>query len=502
MNTYRMLAGAADKSVVIRIVDETTGAPETGVVFNTSGIDLQYRREGAASVAITEATLSALTDAHTDGGFLHIGNGYYRLDLPDAAIASGVTGVLVHGTVTGMVVMGCYIHLDPIPADVRQFGGSNGTFSSGRPEVNTTHAAGTAWGSGAITAAALAADAGAEIADAVWDELLAGHVTAGSAGARLYSPYTAQLTAGSATGGTFPSGGGVSTIDNFYNNAIAVVIAGTGAGQFRVIDDYVGSTRVWSVATGDDFITALDNTSVVMIVPGVSSVGSGSGPTAAAIADAVWDEATSGHTTSGTFGERATRIPNAAAGASGGLPTVDGSNRIAGIQGTITTLDALDTAQDTQHSTTQGRLPAALVSGRMDSSVGAYQSGQAPLQPTVAGRTLDVSAGGEAGLDWANIGSPTTTVNLSGTTIGTVTANSDKTGYRLSATGVDDVHDEVVEGSLTLRGIVRILLAEAAGECAPGSTTIFYAQDGTTPRITATTPDVFGERTAVTLNAA
>lgn len=39
------------------------------------------------------------------------------------------------------------------------------------------------------------------------------------------------------------------------------------------------------------------------------------------------------------------------------------------------------------------------------------------LAPTTAGRTLDVSAGGEAGIDWANIGSPTTAVNLSGTNI-------------------------------------------------------------------------------------
>ena len=37
------------------------------------------------------------------------------------------------------------------------------------------------------------------------------------------------------------------------------------------------------------------------------------------------------------------------------------------------------------------------------------------LRPTVASRTLDVSAGGEAGVDWANVGSPTTTLNLSGT---------------------------------------------------------------------------------------
>ena len=39
------------------------------------------------------------------------------------------------------------------------------------------------------------------------------------------------------------------------------------------------------------------------------------------------------------------------------------------------------------------------------------------LTPTTAGRTLDVSAGGEAGLDWANIGSPTTAQNLSATNI-------------------------------------------------------------------------------------
>lgn len=44
-------------------------------------------------------------------------------------------------------------------------------------------------------------------------------------------------------------------------------------------------------------------------------------------------------------------------------------------------------------------------------------SNRSALRPTTADRTLDVSSGGEAGLDWANIGSPTTSVNLSGTTI-------------------------------------------------------------------------------------
>lgn len=37
------------------------------------------------------------------------------------------------------------------------------------------------------------------------------------------------------------------------------------------------------------------------------------------------------------------------------------------------------------------------------------------LKPTVAGRTLDVTATGGAGIDWANVENPTTAVNLSGT---------------------------------------------------------------------------------------
>src|SRR3990167_4247698 len=76
--------GSVDRSVEVYIIDSTDGTPETGVVWNTAGIDLNYRRDGAAVVAITEATLAALTTAHTDGGFLAIGNGYYRLDPPDA----------------------------------------------------------------------------------------------------------------------------------------------------------------------------------------------------------------------------------------------------------------------------------------------------------------------------------------------------------------------------------------------------------------------------------
>lgn len=113
-------------------------------------------------------------------------------------------------------------------------------------------------------------------------------------------------------------------------------------------------------------------------------------------------------------------VPDAAfaAGAESVVITMRGATGMAQASLEIALVD--NTAADIIANTNdiQTRLPAALVSGRMDASVGAYQTGLTPLQPTVAGRTLDVTAGGEAGLDWANIGSPTTSVALSGTTVG------------------------------------------------------------------------------------
>jgi hypothetical protein len=104
-------AGSTDVSVIVTILDSTTGLKKTDVVYNSSGIALSYRRDGATTTAITEATLTNAGSAHSDGGFVHIGDGEYRLDLPDAACAAGVNGVLVHGAVTGGVIQAIYIPL-------------------------------------------------------------------------------------------------------------------------------------------------------------------------------------------------------------------------------------------------------------------------------------------------------------------------------------------------------------------------------------------------------
>lgn len=57
------------------------------------------------------------------------------------------------------------------------------------------------------------------------------------------------------------------------------------------------------------------------------------------------------------------------------------------------------------------------------------------LRPTTQGHTLDVSVTGEAGLDWANVGAPTTAVNLSATTISTAQVVASVTGAVGSVTG-------------------------------------------------------------------
>ena len=66
------------------------------------------------------------------------------------------------------------------------------------------------------------------------------------------------------------------------------------------------------------------------------------------------------------------------------------------------------------------------------------------LMPTVAGRSVDVTATGTAGIDWANVEGQTTAVTLSSTTVNDLTT---KTGYALSAAGVDAIYDEAMTES-------------------------------------------------------
>lgn len=66
--------------------------------------------------------------------------------------------------------------------------------------------------------------------------------------------------------------------------------------------------------------------------------------------------------------------------------------------------------------------------------------------------------------------------------------NNDKTGYTLSASGIDSIHDEIIEGTLTQRQIIRILLSALAGKATGGGTLTPAFRDllDTKDRISAT----------------
>ena len=129
---------------------------DTGALTDADAVPAFRVYEDETGTAILTGDMAKLDDAGTTGFYseqltLSAANGFeagksYQIYV--TAAVNSVTG----GVSGGFRVSGVH------PANVTQFGGSNGTFSGGRPEVNTSHAAGTAWNSGAIGASTLASD--------------------------------------------------------------------------------------------------------------------------------------------------------------------------------------------------------------------------------------------------------------------------------------------------------------------------------------------------------
>ena len=86
-------AGTTSVSIPVKLVVESTGAAVTGIV--AAGITASYWRQGGLVVGITETDLAALDSAYSAGGWFEAVNGLYRLDVPDAAFATGADWVVV-----------------------------------------------------------------------------------------------------------------------------------------------------------------------------------------------------------------------------------------------------------------------------------------------------------------------------------------------------------------------------------------------------------------------
>ena len=131
--------GSTDKQVSVTAVDATTGLPKTAVAYDDSGAAFWYKREGGTKTTVTLASLATTDAAHADGGFIHIGDGKCRLDLPDAAFAGGASYVEYGGSFTGTLIIGGRVKL--IDIDLEDAGDMGVTALTGHtPQTGDSYA--------------------------------------------------------------------------------------------------------------------------------------------------------------------------------------------------------------------------------------------------------------------------------------------------------------------------------------------------------------------------
>jgi len=233
-----------------------------------------------------------------------------------------------------------------------------------------------------------------------------------------------EIRRGTAQGGsatTITLDTGASAANNFYVGKIISIVDGLGAGQSRIITGYVGASKV---ATVRDSWSGLgtDSTSVFVIREGdngrlmdneiTSAKIAGLAITSAAIAagaihaTAIASNAiTSAKIAANAIG--ASQIAANAIGASQIAANAIGASQIAAnaitssqldatavseIQAGLATSASLATAQ-TDLDNIQTRLPAALVGGRMDSSVGAMAADTVTASALAADAVTEIQSG-------------------------------------------------------------------------------------------------------------
>jgi hypothetical protein len=93
--------GTTDRTELIKLRSSADGSDLTGIAhtdITASYVRVETDNDVTVS-AITESALSAITDAHADGGWIAVDAtncpGLYRFDIPDGAYASGAVEVVI-----------------------------------------------------------------------------------------------------------------------------------------------------------------------------------------------------------------------------------------------------------------------------------------------------------------------------------------------------------------------------------------------------------------------
>lgn len=306
---------------------------------------------------------------------------------------------------------------------------------------------------------------------------------------------------------------GASAVDDFYNGMVCIATI-DGNVEVRVISDYVGSTKTASVVP--DWNVAVDNNDTFVIkLPEGHQLHQANVSHAANVAWA------SGAIVNGTFANDAitasklhsdvtAELQNGLATAAA-LATVDGivddilldTAEIGAAGAGLTAINLPDQTMNITGNIT-GNLSGSVgsVTGLTAADVGAIKAktDNLPSDPADASVVAGLIAAVESKVD--TIDTNVDSVLADTGTDGVVVAAGSKTGYRLSSTGVDDILDEVVEGSYTMRQFLRLYAAALLGKASGLETTnAKYRDTGDSKDRIDATVDPDGNRTAVTLDA-
>jgi hypothetical protein len=231
--------GTTSKLLHIFISDtsKSDGSGLTGLVYNSASLTSYYIRPGAASPTVI-SLVTATVGTYTSGGFKEIDAtnlpGIYEIGIPNACLASS--------TESCTIMLKGASDMATLPIEIQL-------------ETNTNASV-------------------AEIAYAVWDEILTGatHNIATSAGRRVreigaYSIHSGTAQAGDSNSITIAASASPSNplYNGIFNRNLIVLVDNTGVGQTRTIVDYDAVTKVCVVDR--DWRITPDATTTYQITP-------------------------------------------------------------------------------------------------------------------------------------------------------------------------------------------------------------------------------------------
>lgn len=317
-----------------------------------------------------------------------------------------------------------------------------------------------------------------------------------------------------------------------------------GNGTIAAATFAAGAITAAAIATNAIDADALATDAVTELQSGLATASAVAAlPTAAGIADAVWDEARGGHVAAGSFGEGVASVQGAVTGAVASVTAgvtlatnavsaaAVAADAVAELQAGLATAAALSSAAadaaTAASAATAAAASAASVDGKLTNTRAGYLdaaiTSRAPSTLTDATITAAVSAAlatdhgagswqtGSGGADAATIAAAVTDQTLTGhSTAGTVggALAGAATGSAVSAVSAaitalpsasaiaSAVLAATLEGAHTVAGGLRLLLAVAAGRRTVSGTTHTYRDLGNTKNRVVSTVDSSGNRAA------